>query len=108
MFSIKALAMVTIIGVLAGCEQVPDKSSSGEDLFNYHCAGCHQASGKGKYLQKIPANALTRLSKHEVVNLIRSGSQAKPHMPPVKNITYGEARKIADHLWVLRAEALKQ
>lgn len=101
-------SLLTMFVLLAGCSQKPDETSSGEELFNYHCAKCHQKSGTGKLLQRIPANSLTKMSKPDVVNLIRKGSPTKPHMPAIEQVDYAQARKIVDYLWVLRAENRKK
>ncbi len=90
--------------LLAACSGKPDDFSSGEELYNYHCAGCHKKSGDGKFLMRIPANKMTRISKADVTSLIKNGHSLKPKMPPIEGISYSQAQKITDHLWTLKRQ----
>lgn len=87
---------------IASCSKEPDASSSGEELYDYHCVKCHKKSGDGRYLMKIPANRATKMSRADVTTLIKNGHSAKRHMEPIEDISYSEARKITEYLWTLK------
>lgn len=89
---------------LAACSGEPDASSSGEELYNYHCASCHKKSGDGKFLMRIPANKMTGMSKADVTTLIKNGHSSKRKMPPIEGISYSQARKITNYLWTLKRQ----
>lgn len=97
----KLLSVVAIFSLM-GCTQRPDEASSGQVLYEYHCAKCHKSSGNGKYLMGIPANRETYLSQSSVIVMIKDGHRSKPNMPPIPNISYSEAQKITQHLWTLK------
>lgn len=101
----KLSQIITLIGfvlLVSGCSKKPDASSSGESLYSYYCAECHKKSGDGKFLMKIPANRMTNMSRADVTTLIINGHSSKPHMKPIPDISYSEARKITEYLWTLK------
>jgi len=88
--------------LLTGCQgddAPPTKKADGKTLFSHYCADCHGPSGNGKFLQGIPPNAKTRLTRQEVVNLLLYGRDDMPAMPKFRDrLTPIQAGKVADHL----------
>lgn len=105
----RLVGVLVVAVLLTGCfKQAPDETASGEELFNYYCAGCHKESGQGKFLKGIPANRLTRLNRAQVIELVRFGMETKPAMPPIKSLSYLQAKSITNHLWMLRDAEIKR
>ena len=42
--------------------------TTGEQLFNYHCAECHGEDGTGKLVDRTPANILTTKNLQGIVD----------------------------------------
>lgn len=86
--------------MLTGCgrdvHDHPDLKT-GQELFEYHCAECHQRSGQGNILLGVPANKGTELSVYQVSHKIRKGAE-KSKMPAFPNMSKEEAGKIAVYL----------
>jgi len=71
---------------------------SGKELFEYHCAGCHQKSGTGKFLKGVPANRDTALSISLIEHKITKGDDGDRKMPVFPDMSENEAAKISLHL----------
>lgn len=85
--------------LLLGCADQQDyKTLNGEQLFNQICADCHRQTGKGKFLEGIPANAGTALTREQLIRLITQGSQQHQSMPVFKQLDRQQAGRIADYL----------
>lgn len=97
---IRTLLLTASASLLAACGDEPlKKDASGADLFAHYCETCHGSQGNGKFLEGIPANATTRLSRQEITSLILHGRADKPAMPSFgTQLDVTQARKIADHL----------
>lgn len=98
--------------LLAGCGDEPAAVTevpelSGKELFYQYCASCHREQGTGQFLEGIPPNVLTRMTKEQVVTLILYGDPAKPEMPVFEELNEEQAKRIADHLWWLKDARLK-
>lgn len=107
---IKALRMLMFIGgflFLSGClysTDPPAVSASGKQMYNDYCAGCHKASGIGKFFLGVPPSFSHKLSRQEVVRLIREGDPRYPRMPNFPQIRFSQADKIALYLDELEYE----
>jgi len=106
----KSLRFILAIGIsvaLFGCSEerktsVSDSPQSasveaGEKLFQENCSGCHPRSGRGDYLQRIPATLLTRKSQHELMEWIKGAGQHR-EMPSFDNLSDEERASLADYL----------
>jgi len=77
--------------------------TSGKELFEFHCATCHQKNGLGTFLKGVPANISTEKNQPEIVWHITRGSQSsQSRMPVFSNMPIDEANKIAHHLLSLK------
>jgi cytochrome c553 len=76
--------------------------TTGEQLFNYHCAECHGEKGTGKLFDGIPANILTRKSPQGIITYITTGTGHERNMPVFKTMPADEAKVITDHLLKLK------
>lgn len=70
-------------------------SITGKELFEEHCAGCHKASGEGKFLKGVPPNKYTDLTTEELINKIIKNSENKTKMKVFKSMPKQEAHIIA-------------
>lgn len=82
--------------------------STGKELFNYHCASCHGEKGRGKFIDGIPPNALTKKTPKMVIQKIRFGDNSQNIMPIFKNMPKDEAKLIVDHLFELKKIMLSE
>ncbi len=93
--------------VLSGCnDSTPNDKADGKALFAHYCESCHGQTGSGKFLQGIPSNASTSLTRQEVINLLLYGRDDKPAMPSFREqLNPRQAQKIADYLlFTLKAQ----
>jgi len=106
----RILLLSAIVGfTLAGCSKHRDQHdhpdlSTGEALFNYHCAECHGEDGTGRLVKGTPANILTRKGYQEIVNFIIGDTEHTRKMPVFATMPRVEAGKIATYLLQLRAK----
>jgi len=91
------LLLVTISSCSRDTHDHPDLIT-GEQLFNYHCAGCHQNSGKGKFLKGIPANRNTVLSSAQIIHKINANDGEDLKMPSFPKMSQAEAVAIVSYL----------
>ncbi|MBE9399623.1 cytochrome c [Pontibacterium sp. N1Y112] len=99
--------LLTCTLVLTGCnDSTPNDKADGKALFAHYCESCHGQTGNGKFLQGIPANAHTALTRQEVINLVLYGRDDKPAMPNFrKQLSPRQAQKVADYLlFTLKAQ----
>ncbi|OOV87482.1 c-type cytochrome [Oceanospirillum linum] len=93
--------------LMTGCfynDDTPSGSATGKQMYTEYCASCHKANGLGKFLMGIPANATHKLSRAEVVKLIREGDPRYPRMPTFPQIKFSQADKIAHYLAELKQQ----
>lgn len=101
-----AIVIVSAALLLIGCGA--DKSAatdqeelaqiaSGKALFMDLCEKCHPRTGRGDYLQRIPATVLVRRSEAELMAWIE-GSDKHRMMPNFVNLTEREKRDLASYL----------
>ena len=102
----KALLLGTmIVAFLVGCSQDQHDHpnlTTGEQLFNYHCADCHGVQGTGSLFDGMPANILTIKSPQEIINYITSETGHEREMPVFRTMPADEAQAITDHLFTLK------
>lgn len=70
--------------------------TTGQQLFDHHCAECHKNTGKGNFLKGVPANQDTALSLDDIEHKIITGSI--DGMPAYPTMSRAEASKIAAYL----------
>lgn len=73
--------LVAGLFVLSACSK--PRLDTGEDLFNYYCAPCHQKQGTGKFLQGIPAVKFTRYNTSQIAQVISGHQRPKNTRMPV-------------------------
>jgi mono/diheme cytochrome c family protein len=99
------LLMGVIVMSVSGCSQDqhdhPDLTT-GEQLFNYHCAECHGLKGTGTLFDGVPAIILTKKSPGEITAYISSETGHKREMPVFRTMPTDEAQAITDHLITLK------
>lgn len=91
----------SVLLLVAGCsadQHDHPELKSGQQLFEFHCAGCHQADGSGVFIKGVPANRDTDLSSLQIVHKLQSGSEKKTKMPVFEKMPQQEASKIARYL----------
>ncbi|MFC1748080.1 c-type cytochrome [Pseudomonadota bacterium] len=102
-----ALAFSLLALNLTSCSSYDDthdhpKLTTGEALFNHHCSSCHGEDGTGKLADRTPANVLTEKNRFGIVDYITKETDANRKMPVFKEMSTGEANKIATHLIKLK------
>ena len=103
-----SVACVIVASVLVACSKDRDDHdhpnlTTGEELYNYHCAECHGEDGTGKLVDRTPANILTGKSTQEIVNYIVSDTGKDRKMPVFAAMPRSEAVKIAAYLIELKS-----
>ncbi len=104
MKSLLLLALVVLN--VSGCSEDQHDHpnlTSGEQLFNYHCAECHGQQGTGKLLEEIPAIILTKKNPEEIFTYITSETGHEREMPVFKTMPLEETQTIIDHLFILKS-----
>jgi mono/diheme cytochrome c family protein len=99
------LLWAVVVLSLSGCSQDQHDHptlTTGEQLFNYHCAECHGMQGTGNLFEGIPANILTQKSHQEIINYITTETGHKRDMPVFTTMPLDEAKVITDHLITLK------
>ncbi|MET0065389.1 MAG: cytochrome c [Candidatus Thiodiazotropha sp.] len=89
--------MMTLHGCSEDAHDHPDLVS-GEQLFNYHCAGCHKVAGIGNFLKGIPSAKDTYLTQLEIAHKVKTVQENSSKMPNFPNMSDEEARKIAAYV----------
>ncbi len=98
---ILVIALITLFGCSRDHHDHPELTT-GQELFDYHCAECHGKDGTGRIVDLIPANILTKKSQREIIAFITSGTKHDRSMPIFKTMPEREAGRIAYHLFDLR------
>lgn len=77
--------------------------TTGKQLFEYHCSGCHNDSGNGRFLLGVPSNNDTKLSIGQVSHKIKVGSGiSESKMPVFAGMSREEAVIISAYLKKIR------
>jgi len=99
------LLWATIVVSVSGCSRDqhdhPDLTT-GEQLFNYHCAECHGVQGTGNLFDGIPANILTQKNHQGIITYITTDTGHERKMPVFSTMPAEEAKIITDHLLTLQ------
>ena len=86
---------------LNGCSKdIHDHSklTTGKQLFDYCCSGCHKETGKGKFLKGIPASKGTSLSAFQLIHKIKNDEESGSKMPAFPTLSNEQAQKIAEYI----------
>jgi len=109
-FSIYYL-LIILIFISACSEKKPaddhnhPELTTGKQLFDFHCASCHGKSGKGQFIEGIPANVLTKKSPKMVRTKIKFGDETPNSiMPKFESMPKEEAILIVKHLFKLKED----
>ena len=102
-FCIWAFVFVSLFACSRDNHDHPDLTT-GEQLFNYHCAECHGEDGTGNLFEVMPANILTKLSHQGIVQYITTETNPERNMPVFKTMPAAEAEAIATHLMKLKKD----
>ena len=103
MKSLLLLAMVVVS--LSGCsgdQHDHPNLTTGEQLFNFHCAECHGVQGTGKLINGTPAIILTKKGPSEITTYITTETGHGRDMPVFTTMPLDEAKVITDHLLTLK------
>lgn len=97
------LSMISLLTACNNDRHNHPELNTGKELFEHHCARCHQKNGLGKFLKGVPANIATTKNQPEIVWHIQQGSQSgQSRMPVYSNMPTDEANKIAHYLLILK------
>ncbi|MEZ8823734.1 cytochrome c [Vibrio sp. 10N.261.55.A7] len=97
----RLLASIFVLALLSGCDKdLHDHPhlTTGKQLFEHHCAGCHQKTGQGQFLKGIPANRATALSEEQISHKVTSDDTVGSKMPSFPNMDEEESAKIASYV----------
>jgi mono/diheme cytochrome c family protein len=97
---LKAARLIFLLlgtSLLGACEKepAPPHVKTGEQLYNYYCAECHQGSGDGTFLKGVPPVRYTNLTYRELAHLILGHSRADSSRMPEFEISKQQADAIA-------------
>ena len=103
----RAMACLFVGLVLTACSKDRDRHNhpdltTGEALFNYHCAECHAADGTGRLVDRTPANILTTKDIRGIIDYIISDTGRGRKMPVFATMPRSEAAMIASYLIELK------
>ncbi len=96
-----AIFSISILLILSGCDKDVHNHPelvTGKQLFEHHCAGCHQSDGGGKFLKGVPANKNTQLSEVQLRHKLRGSKMEGSIMPSFPNMSEQEAEKISHYV----------
>jgi len=99
------LLFMMVMSISSGCSQDQHDHpnlTTGEQLFNFHCAECHGIRGTGKLFDGIPANILSKKSPEEIARYITTETGYMREMPVFSTMPADEAKIITDHLITLQ------
>lgn len=99
------LLWAMVLMSLSGCSQDQHDHpnlTTGEQLFNFHCAECHGVQGTGKLINGTPAIILTKKGPSEITTYITTETGHERDMPVFSTMPADEAKIITDHLITLQ------
>lgn len=76
--------------------------TTGEALYNLHCARCHGEDGTGKLVDRTPANILTAKGRQGIIDYITTDTGHGRKMPVFATMSHAEAEEIVSHLLTLK------
>lgn len=102
-----SVACLMVALTLAGCSEDRDRhdhpnATTGEALFELHCAECHGDDGTGRLVDRTPANILTTKNLQGIVDYMVNDTGQGRKMPVFATMPGLEARKIAAYLMELQ------
>jgi mono/diheme cytochrome c family protein len=105
--SIYICCLIVLMTLMSGCGGDDDLHNhpdlvTGQQLFDYHCASCHQTTGTGSFLKGIPGTKDTELSVDQIRHKIAKSEGGKVAMPAFPNMPEEEALKIANYIKQMR------
>jgi len=100
LFKILFLTNVLLVSACSGSNTTHNhpQDITGKQLFENHCAVCHNSQGTGKALLGVPANINSQLSDSEIRDKIRHGKGGNSRMEVFDTMPEKEAIKIVRHL----------
>jgi len=98
---LSAMVLMSVLGCSRDQHDHPNLTT-GEELFNFHCAECHGAQGTGKLFDQMPANILTSKSTEEIIAYLTTETGQDRKMPVFPAMPAEEAKVITDHLFTLQ------
>lgn len=75
-----------------------ERNLSGQELYDLHCAGCHQKTGNGKFLKGVPPSKYTQLSTRQLMSKMTQGSMTESKMIVFAKMSDSEAETIANYV----------
>jgi mono/diheme cytochrome c family protein len=93
--------MLFIPLLLIGCNQDEHghaELKTGKELFEHHCAPCHQQDGKGMFLKGFPAIKNTQLDAWQISHKIRGEEAEGRKMPSFAQMSEAEALLISNYI----------
>lgn len=99
-FVVVAMSIVMMFFAYGCSKDVHDhpELTTGKQLFNYHCLGCHREKGQGSFLRGVPSNSDTELSAYQISHKIRKANGDESKMPLFPHMSRKEANKISFYL----------
>lgn len=98
----RSVALTMAAAVLVGCGQEDHDQRqgwSGQQLFEHHCAKCHQETGEGAFFRGIPPLTYTTMTYRELVDFISGhGRSEDTRMPVYESMPKAQAEKIAIYI----------
>lgn len=100
MGSLRPVAFSIALVVFAGCGHDDHHGhpglTTGKQLFDHHCAQCHQETGEGAFLRGIPPLVYTTMTYRQLVGYVQGISRTDHGgMPAYPSMPKAEAEKIA-------------
>ncbi len=86
---------------ISGCEKDAHDHPelvTGQQLFEHHCSGCHNKTGKGNFLKGVPATKDTIMDVNQISHKVISGIEGGAKMPSFPSMSDEEANIIADYM----------
>lgn len=87
--------------MLSGCDKDVHNHPelvTGQQLFDYHCAGCHTETGRGNFLKGVPPNKQSTLAIWQIAHKLRIEANDQRKMPLYPSMSIQEAEIIADYV----------
>lgn len=97
-----SLLSVMSLLCLAACSEhdqhAHERNLSGQELYDLHCADCHQKTGNGKFLKGVPPSKYTQLTTRQLMNKMTQGSMTESKMKVFATMSDTEAETIANYV----------
>jgi len=98
------MVVLLMVFALSRCmynRDVPPRLATGKQMYNDYCASCHRGSGLGKFILGVPPSFTNKMSRAQIVRLIREGDDKYSRMPTFPQIKFSQAQKIVNYLKTL-------